>query len=151
MTNKAYLLRCMSCRTLNRVPYEKTTEHPVCGKCKTPLQFPSEPISVTLVDFDREVMEWPGRVLVEFFDQFCFYCQELEPELILYAARMQGKLKIVKVDMQKDHALALRFGVTGTPTFILFRDGQQRSRIDGNPGGIKELEQWVLDSSLKHY
>jgi len=151
MVNTVYILRCGSCHTLNRVPYEKAAEHPVCGRCKTPLRFPSAPVSVTVVDFDREVLAWPGRVLVEFFDQFCFYCQEIAPELERLAARMEGKLKIVKIDMQRDHALALRFGVTGTPTFFLFRDGQQKARIDGNPGGIKELEQWILDSSLKHY
>jgi thioredoxin 2 len=151
MVNTAYILRCQSCQTLNRVPREKAAEHPVCGSCKAALKFPSTTVTVRSVDFDREVLSWPGRVLVEFFDQFCLHCQKLDPEIELLAERMQGKLKIVKVDMQRDQLLSLRYGVTGTPTFIIFRDSQQRARIDGSPGGITELEQWVLESSLKHY
>jgi thioredoxin 2 len=147
----AYLLRCNSCKTLNRVSAEKIREHPVCGKCKSRLTLPDRPVFATFGTFDREVLEWPSYVLVEFFDEFCFYCQQIAPELDRLAAKRQGQLKIVKVDMKKDPVLALRYDAKGAPTFVLFRAGKQLARLDGSPGDIDALEQWIMSGMLKRY
>jgi thioredoxin 2 len=147
----SYLLRCNSCETLNRVPAERTKEHPVCGKCKNSLSFPDRPVTATFANFDREVLQWPSYVLVEFYDEWCFYCQQIAPELERLAAKRQGKLKIVKVDMKKDPVLAIRFEARGAPTFLLFRAGKQLARLDGSPGDINALEQWILSGMMKKY
>jgi thioredoxin 2 len=146
-----YLLRCSSCGTLNRVPAEKVSERPLCGKCKNRLAFPDRPVFATFSNFDREVLEWPSYVLVEFFDEWCFYCQQIAPELERLAAKRQGQLKIVKVDMKKDPVLALRFDARGAPTFLLFRAGRQLARLDGSPGDVNALEEWILSGMLKRY
>jgi len=145
----SYLLRCSSCKTLNRVPAEKIRQQPLCGKCKSRLALPDRPLSATFGTFDQEVLEWPSYVLVEFFDEFCFYCQQIAPELERLAAKKQGQLKIVKVDMKKDPVLALRFDAKGAPTFILFRAGRQLARLDGSPGDVNALEQWIMSGMLK--
>ncbi len=146
---QSYVLRCNSCGTLNRVPLEKAKDRPVCSRCRKMLEFPSHPLFVTSATFDREVLEWPGLVLVEFFDEWCHYCQQIAPYLERLAAKRQGHLKIAKIDMKKDPSLSSRYNVKGAPTFLLFRGGNQLARLDGSPGNADDLEQWILFSSIK--
>jgi thioredoxin 2 len=146
---QAYLLRCGSCGTLNRVPAEKAENRPLCGRCRGVLQFPSHTVFVSSGTFDGDVLQWPGLVLVEFYDEWCHYCQEIAPELERLAAKRQGTLKIVKIDMQKDPMLSLRYNVKGAPSFLLFRNGDMLARLDGSPGNVDDLEKWILLSLLK--
>jgi len=146
---QAYILRCNSCGTLNRVPAEKSRDKPLCGKCRSMLEFPSRTVFVTAGTFDREVLEWPGLVLAEFYDEWCHYCQEIAPALEKLAQKRQGQLKIVKIDMKRDPALWLRYNVKGAPSFLLFRNGELLARLDGSPGNADDLERWILLSALK--
>ena len=146
-----YLLRCSSCGTLNSVPFEKAENRPLCGKCKAALSFPSRPVFVTAWTYDREVLQWPGLVLVEFYDEWCHYCQQIAPDLERLAAKRQGQLKIVKIDMKTDPILAVRYDVKGAPTFLVYKAGTLRDRLDGSPGNIDDLERWVLSAVLKRY
>jgi thioredoxin 2 len=145
----SYLLRCDFCKTLNRVPVEKAEKKPLCGRCKGVLQFPSRPVFVSSGTLDRDVLEWPGLVLVEFYDEWCHYCQEIAPDLEKLAAKRQGMLKIIKIDMKKDPGLSLRYNVKGAPSFLLFRNGNLIARLDGSPGNVDELEKWILLSLMK--
>lgn len=146
---QAYFLRCDSCGALNRVPAEKSEDRPLCGRCKERLHFPSRPVFVTAGTFEREVLQWPGLVLVEFYDEWCHYCQEIAPELEKLAAKRQGLLKIVKLDMQKDPGLSQRYNIKGAPSFLMFRNGNLLDRLDGSPGNVDDLEHWILHSVQK--
>ena len=52
-------------------------------------------------------------------------------------------MKVVRVDVDADPALASRFTVKATPTFILYRNGRQLARMDGAPQQQSELERWI--------
>jgi thioredoxin 2 len=145
MSNGSVLIRCGSCRTLNRVPVEKRTAHPVCGQCRAPLGFPSAPINVTAESYDRQVRDWPEFLLAEFWAKWCGYCRKIEPVVNALAANRAGRLKVIKVDVDAEQVLASRFAVKATPTFILYRNGAQIARLDGAPAQNSELEHW-LDS-----
>ncbi|MFZ2197853.1 MAG: thioredoxin domain-containing protein [Thermodesulfovibrionales bacterium] len=146
---QAYVLRCGSCGTLNSVPAERAENRPFCGRCRAVLQFPSHTVFVSSGTFDRDVLQWPGLVLVEFYDEWCHYCQEIAPELERLAAKRQGMLKIVKIDIKKDPGLSLRYNVKGAPSFLLFRNSELLARLDGSPGNVDDLEKWILLSLLK--
>lgn len=146
---QSYVLRCGPCGTLNSVPVERAENRPLCGRCKAALQFPSRTVFVSSGTFDREVLQWPAVVLVEFYDEWCHYCREIAPELEKLAAKRQGTLKIVKIDMQKDPLLSLRYNVKGAPSFLLFRNSGLLARLDGSPGNVDDLEKWILLSLLK--
>ncbi len=143
MPSDTVLLRCQSCRTLNRVPLDRLAGRPVCGQCKTPLQFPARPVTATAATYDREVNDWPEFVLAEFWAKWCGYCRMVEPVVNDLAGWKAGRLKVLKVDVDAEPALAQRFAVKATPTFILYRNGQQIGRLDGAPKEKLELVQWV--------
>jgi thioredoxin 2 len=148
LANDPVLLRCLSCRTLNRIPEEKLKNHPLCGQCKTPLTFPDKPTPVTAANFDQEVRDWPEYLLVEFWAKWCGYCRMAEPVLNDLASWRAGRLKVIKVDIDAEPTLGRRFTIKATPTFILYRSGRQLARMDGAPKEKLELVQWI-DRFLK--
>ncbi len=148
MANQTVLIRCASCRTLNRVPAEKLSAHPVCGQCKTPLEVPHSPVNATTATLDREINDWPEYTLVEFWAKWCGYCRMVEPVINDLASWRAGRLKAVRVDIDAEPVLAKRFMVKATPTFILYKNGTQIARLDGAPKEKLQLVEWV-DQYLK--
>lgn len=125
------------------MPLEKLSDHPVCGQCKTTLEIPHYPINVTTASYDQQVKEWPEILLAEFWAKWCGYCRIMEPFLNELAAKRAGRLKIIRVDVDAEPALARRFNTKATPTFILYRNGIQIGRLDGAPQQNNELEYWI--------
>ena len=62
-------------------------------------------------------------VLVDFYADWCGPCQTMAPILQQVAKAHEGKVKIIKVDVDKNQPLAQRFGVRSIPTLILFKNG----------------------------
>jgi thioredoxin 2 len=143
MADGSTLLRCTACRTINRVPQDKLTNRPLCGSCRAMLEFPKAAVNATEATFDREVSDWPGAALVEFWAKGCGYCRMIEPVLNDIASWRAGHLKVIKVDIDAEPRLARRFSVKATPTLIMYRNGQQSARMDGAPKEKLDLVQWV--------
>ncbi len=143
MTNTPVLLRCRSCRTLNRVPADKLSGGPHCGQCKAPLSFPTQPVNATAASYDQMVNDWPEFTLVEFWAKWCGYCRMVEPVVNDLASWKAGRMQVLKVDVDAEPALARRFHVKATPTIIMYRNGQQLGRIDGAPKEKLDLVRWV--------
>ncbi len=143
MPDNFVLLRCRACRTLNRVSGDKLSGNPICGQCKTTLEFPNAPVNVTTASYDQQVNDWPETVLAEFWAKWCGYCRAIEPFVNSLAAKRAGRLKVIKVDVDSEPLLARRFTIKATPTFILYRNGRQLSRLDGAPAQNSDLEYWI--------
>ena len=70
-------------------------------------------------------------VLVDFFATWCGPCKMLTPVLESVANKLDGKVKIVKVDVDESPDLAQRFSIMSVPTMILFKKGQQAAAFSG--------------------
>ena len=141
--SSSVLVRCSECLVLNRVPQQKLMERPVCGKCKAGLEVPTEPVFVRADAFDRTVTNWPETLLVVFTRQMCLHCKIIDPVLKELARDRAGKLKILTVDTELDPSLVQRFNVERTPTFVVYKGGQDVLRFDGPPKEKSELIKWV--------
>ena len=82
-------------------------------------------------NFENEVVEVQGAVLVDFSATWCGPCKKLEPIVHEIAGDYDGRLKVVKVDVDKAPGTAAKFAVMSVPTLILFRDGQVRDQVTG--------------------
>ncbi|PJJ59260.1 MULTISPECIES: thioredoxin [Hymenobacter] len=79
-----------------------------------------------------ELINSPGMpVLVDFYADWCGPCKTMAPILEQVAAQHQGKLKVIKIDVDKNPAVAQQFRVQGIPTLILFHKGQPVWRQSG--------------------
>jgi thioredoxin 1 len=79
-----------------------------------------------------ELINAPGMpVLVDFFADWCGPCKMMSPVLEQIAAELSGKLKVIKIDVDKNQAAAAQFKVQGVPTLILFHQGKVVWRQSG--------------------
>lgn len=114
------VVACKNCRAKNRLRPRGANQAPRCGRCGEPLPWVADAGDA---DFDAEIAGAPA-ILVDFWAAWCGPCRVVAPVLEDLAADWAGRLKIVKVDVDKAPRLAARFGVQSIPLLMLFRDGQ---------------------------
>ncbi len=88
---------------------------------------------LTEANFAAEVLEEQDLpVLVDFWAPWCPPCRKLGPTLEEVAVHLQGRVKILKVNVQEMSALPTQYGVMNIPTLILFKNGEEVLRMVGN-------------------
>jgi len=97
--------------------------------------------SLSNPEFDDKIENSEVPVLVEFGAPWCAPCKQIDPILLNLAADYGEKVEIYTIDVDQAPELAMKFGVMGVPTLILFRDGQPVKRITGfRPQKVIEKE-----------
>ncbi len=79
--------------------------------------------TLTTSNFDKEVLQAKGKVLVDFWATWCGPCKMLSPIVDAVAEEVSG-LKVGKVNVDEQQMLARKYGVMSIPTLILFEDGE---------------------------
>jgi thioredoxin 1 len=88
-------------------------------------------LTLTQDNFAAEVLSSTSPVLVDFWAEWCGPCKMIGPVLNELADEFQGRLKIGKVNIDEQQALATEYGIRAIPTLLLFNKGQVSEQMVG--------------------
>jgi thioredoxin 1 len=95
--------------------------------------------AVTESSFEQEVLQSDKAVIVDFWAEWCGPCHAVSPVLDQIAGERESELKLVKVNIDENQELALRYGIQSIPNMILFEQGEPKANAVGAmPKGMLE-------------
>ena len=86
-------------------------------------------VTLTTDNFNEQIAT--GVVLVDFWATWCMPCKAMAPIIDEIASQTTGKIKVGKVDIDKNGLLARQFGIQAIPTLVIFKDGKQVETLVG--------------------
>ena len=101
---------------------------------------------VTDATFDKDVLKASGPVVVDFWAEWCGPCRMISPALEEISNSLNGKVTILKLNVDENPATAAKYGVMSIPTLMLFKNGELASRQVG-AAPKQKLEQWITTAT----
>jgi len=129
-TSRRAIVSCPFCATLNRIDLDRLGDGPRCHDCGQPLDL-DRPQAVSADALDRIVAETEVPVLIDFSADWCGPCRILGPVLDQFARDRAGEVIVGKLDIDRHRDAAVRLGVRGIPTLIVFSGGREVARQVG--------------------
>lgn len=100
-------------------------------------------LEVNKENFEQEVLQADGVVMVDFFSPKCEPCQELMPHVEELAEKYGNRMKFCKLDISKNRRLAIGQRVMGLPTMVFYKGGEKLATLTGDDLTAEEIEEEI--------
>lgn len=139
------IIACPHCDTLNRVPDDRLSQQPCCGKCKRSV-FDPAPIALTSANFVNHAHKSELPLVVDFWASWCGPCKSFAPVFTAAAKVWDGQFRFGKINTEEQQALAAQFNIRSIPTLMIFKQGQLLAQ---QAGALSKsaFEQWLKSYS----
>ena len=124
------ILPCAACGQKNRVGADRLADAPRCGACHQVLDRDA-PLDVDDATLEGLIEHSALPLLVDFWAPWCGPCRMVAPELAKVAQRRRGQALVVKLNTDENPRAGRRFRISGIPTLVLVKGGQERDRLVG--------------------
>ncbi len=92
-------------------------------------------MDITEESFQKEILDYKGLVLVDFWAPWCGPCRILSPIIEELEKELAGKVKVAKINVDENGEIAAKYNVMGIPTMIFFKNGQM---VDQHVGVLQK-------------
>lgn len=137
---------CPQCFVQNRVPEERLSEQPKCGKCHEPL-FNGKPVAVNAEQFKKMVAGNDIPVIVDFWAEWCGPCKMFSPIFADATARLEPNFRLLKVNTESSPEISRELRIQSIPTIAAFVNGREFTRQAGAMP-LAQFLNWV-DSNIQ--
>ena len=128
MNQNQLIVKCTRCDTKNRIPKSRVNDKAICGKCRMPItvvrSYSTGTVNATDASFRKEVLENSGPVLVDFWAPWCGPCKMVSPVLEQLAEEYNGRVKVVKLNVDENPSTASRYAIRSIPSLLFFKEGR---------------------------
>lgn len=121
---------CPFCMKLNRIDMGRAADRPKCGSCGRPILL-DRPVRVTDENLEKVLKGSTVPVVVDFYADWCQPCKMMAPTLDQLAHERLGEVLVAKLDTDSSPTMAVKYGIRGIPTLIVFREGTEARRQTG--------------------
>ena len=121
---------CPHCNSVNRIPVQRLREKPTCGQCKENL-FIGCAAEVTEAPFLRHISRNDIPVVVNFGATWSGHCKDMIAIFKHVAMLVEPDARFVKVNSERERALAEKYNIRSMPTLVLFKNGVEIAREIG--------------------
>ncbi|HSG10979.1 MAG TPA: thioredoxin TrxC [Gammaproteobacteria bacterium] len=140
MSNTQHIV-CPHCNAVNRLSADRLGDNPNCGKCHRDL-FTAHPTDLTASGFQKQIERSDIPVLVDFWAPWCGPCKMMAPAFEQAAARLEPRVRVVKLNTENEQAIAAKYRIQSIPTLAVFRAGRELARQPGAMG-MQDIIRWV--------
>jgi thioredoxin 2 len=136
---------CPHCNATNRIPAERLSDKPKCGKCHQPL-FDGHPVELTGETFSKMIARTDIPVVVDFWAPWCGPCKMMAPAFQQAAQQLQPNVRLAKVNTEDHQMIGARYQIRSIPTMVIFKNGQEVARQSGAMSA-SDIVRWVRSNS----
>ena len=103
-------------------------------------------LEITDANFEEVVLKSDKPVLVDFWAEWCGPCRMVGPAVEQLSKTLEGKVKTVKLNVDENQEIAVKYGIHSIPSLLLFKDGKEIARTVG--AAPKEAYRKFIEESL---